>query len=51
VIRARLVPERQYQYVYALWDCVPEEYLAEFVLRLIDRYVEKAFDSVERGPA
>jgi SAM-dependent methyltransferase len=34
-------PPRQYQYVYALWDCVPEEYLAEFVLRLIDRYVEK----------
>ena len=33
-------PPRRYKYVYALWDCVPEEYLPEFVHRLIDRYVE-----------
>jgi len=26
-------PPRRYQYVYALWDCVPEDYLAEFVRR------------------
>ena len=32
-------PPRRYQYVYALWDCVPEDYLAEFVRRLMDRFV------------
>ena len=34
-------PPRRYRYVYALWDCVPEEYLPEFIHRLIDRYVQK----------
>jgi len=33
-------PSRRYRYVYALWDCVPEEYLAEFIDRAIRRYVE-----------
>jgi SAM-dependent methyltransferase len=33
-------PPRRYRYVYALWDCVPEDYLIEFVRRLIVRLVE-----------
>lgn len=32
-------PHRRYDYVYALWDCVPEDYLTEFVRRLIGRCV------------
>jgi len=34
------LPPRRYRYVYTLWDCVPEAWLAEFVARLIERYVE-----------
>ncbi len=33
------LPPRRYRYVYALWDCVPREYLAELVRRLLERYV------------
>lgn len=33
------MPPRPYQYVYALWDCVPEGYLPEFIHRLMCRYV------------
>jgi len=32
-------PPRQYEYVYALYDCVPLDYLAEYVDRLLDRAV------------
>jgi hypothetical protein len=32
-------PPRRWQYVYALWDCVPKDYLTEFIRRLIARYV------------
>jgi SAM-dependent methyltransferase len=32
-------PPRRYRYVYGLWDCVPEDYLIEFVRRLITRCV------------
>jgi SAM-dependent methyltransferase len=32
-------PPRQYRYVYALWDCVPENYLPEFIRRLLVRSV------------
>ena len=32
-------PPRQYEYVYALYDCVPLDYLAEYVVRLLDRFV------------
>jgi SAM-dependent methyltransferase len=32
-------PPRQYEYVYALYDCVPLDYLAEYVVRLLDRVV------------
>jgi hypothetical protein len=35
-------PRRRYEYVYALWDCVPEDYLTEFVRRLITRCVAPA---------
>jgi SAM-dependent methyltransferase len=33
-------PPRQFRYVYTLYDCVPEEYLEEYVYRLSARYVE-----------
>jgi SAM-dependent methyltransferase len=33
------IPPRQYEYVYALHDCVPLDYLAEYVVRLLDRAV------------
>jgi SAM-dependent methyltransferase len=33
------IPPRRYAYVYALYDCVPLEYLAEYVERLLDRAV------------
>ena len=32
-------PPRRYRYVYALYDCVPVDYLAEYVDRLMDRAV------------
>jgi hypothetical protein len=32
-------PQRRYRCVYALWDCVPEGYLTEFVRRLMARFV------------
>lgn len=32
-------PPRQYKYVYALYDCVPVAYLAEYAARLLDRFV------------
>jgi len=32
-------PRRRYEYVYAVWDCVPEDYLTEFIRRLIARCV------------
>jgi SAM-dependent methyltransferase len=32
-------PPRRYAYVYALYDCVPVDYLAEYVQRLLDRAV------------
>jgi hypothetical protein len=28
-------PPRRWQYVYALWDCVPKDYLPEFIRRLV----------------
>ena len=33
------IPPRQYEYVYALYDCVPFDYLGEYVVRLLDRAV------------
>jgi hypothetical protein len=32
-------PPRRYDFVYALWDCVPEDFLAEYVARLLDLFV------------
>lgn len=32
-------PPRRYQHVFALWDCVPESFVAEFVHRLTMRFV------------
>lgn len=32
-------PPRRYDFVYALWDCVPEAYLGAYVGRLLDRFV------------
>jgi SAM-dependent methyltransferase len=32
-------PPMQYEYVYALYDCVPLDYLAEYVARLLDEFV------------
>ncbi len=32
-------PPRQFRYVYSLYDCVPEHYLAEYVHRLFHRAV------------
>ncbi|MGD2174104.1 MAG: class I SAM-dependent methyltransferase [Candidatus Brocadiaceae bacterium] len=33
-------PPRRFRYVYTLYDCVPENYLAEYVERLLGRVVE-----------
>jgi hypothetical protein len=51
-------PPRRYRYVYALWDCVPEEYLTEFIDRAIRYYVEPngrlilgAYGSASNGQA
>ncbi len=33
-------PPRQYEYVYSVYDCVPLDFLAEFVARLLDRAVQ-----------
>jgi len=32
-------PPRQFRYVYSLYDCVPEDYLTEYVRRLLERAV------------
>ena len=32
-------PPRVYEHVYALYDCVPLDYLAEYIVRLLDRAV------------
>jgi SAM-dependent methyltransferase len=32
-------PPRAYDVVYSVWDCVPEQYLADYVNRLLDRFV------------
>jgi len=32
-------PPRQYEHVYWVYDCVPLDYLAEYVVRLLDRAV------------
>lgn len=32
-------PERKFQYVYSVFDCVPEEYLEEYLHRLLRRVV------------
>ncbi len=52
------VPPRRFRYVYALWDCVPIDRLAEYVRRLLDRAVEPggrlilgAYGSRSRGIA
>jgi SAM-dependent methyltransferase len=33
------VPPRRYDFVYAVYDCVPEDYLGDYVRRLLDRTV------------
>ena len=33
-------PPRRYDYVYSVYDCVPEAYLGEYVNRLLDRAVK-----------
>jgi SAM-dependent methyltransferase len=50
------VPPRRYEYVYALYDCVPLEYLGEFISRLFDcavadggRLIVGAYGSRSRG--
>jgi len=35
-------PPRRFDYVYSLYDCVPQDYLAEYVRRLLDRMVAPA---------
>ncbi|MFH1689761.1 MAG: SAM-dependent methyltransferase [Candidatus Eisenbacteria bacterium] len=49
-------PPRQYEYVYALYDCVPLDYLADYVVRLLDgcvaeggRLIVGAYGSRSRG--
>jgi SAM-dependent methyltransferase len=32
-------PPRRYDFVYALWDCVPKDYLAEYATRMLDLFV------------
>lgn len=32
-------PPRRYDVVYTVWDCVPEDYLEDFVRRLLARFV------------
>lgn len=32
-------PPRRYDVVYTIWDCVPADYLEDFVRRLLDRFV------------
>jgi SAM-dependent methyltransferase len=34
------VPPRKFRYVYTLYDCVPENFLNEYVGKLLERYVE-----------
>ena len=34
-------PPRRFRYVYALYDCVPDEFLREYVGRLLSHYVEE----------
>ena len=33
-------PPRRFRYVYTLYDCVPEHFLAEYIQRLLEQYVE-----------
>ncbi|MGB3478175.1 MAG: class I SAM-dependent methyltransferase [bacterium] len=33
-------PPRQFKYVYALYDCVPVQYLAEYIVKLLDQAAE-----------
>jgi SAM-dependent methyltransferase len=33
-------PQRQFKYVYALYDCVPLQYLTEYIVKLLDQLVE-----------
>jgi SAM-dependent methyltransferase len=33
------IPSRKFRYVYSVFDCVPEEYLEEYIYRLMERYV------------
>lgn len=33
-------PPRQFTFVYALYDCVPLQYLAEYIVKLLDQAVE-----------
>ncbi len=35
-------PRRRFRYVYTLYDCVPVEFLEEYVQRLLERYVQDA---------
>lgn len=35
-------PPRRFRYVYTLYDCVPVDFLEEYVHRLLERYVEKS---------
>jgi SAM-dependent methyltransferase len=50
------VPPRRYEYVYTLYDCVPLEYLGEYISRLFDgavadggRLIVGAYGSRSRG--
>ena len=36
------IPPKRFKYVYTLYDCVPEDYLAEFINRLLIRMVADA---------
>jgi len=51
-------PPRQYRYVYALYDCVPQEYLKDYVYKLLSkavapggRLIVGAYGSRSRGTA
>jgi len=33
------IPPRKFRYVYSLFDCVPENFLEEYIYRLYDRFV------------
>lgn len=49
-------PDRRFRYVYTLWDCVPPDFLGEYVRRLLARVVSRggrlivgAYGSRSRG--